>query len=439
MNINFKNKVSILKAIFTQIVLFIALKNNVLSQNPVPALSQPKPIVLQNATIHIGNGNIIQNGEIQFESGIIKYVGVVTKNFPNNANVIDLKGKHIYPGLISMANILGLSDVESIAAVNDYREMGSLNPNIRTLVAYNTDSDVIPTVRGNGILISQATPQNGLISGQSSIFYLDGWNWQDAVLKADDGVWINWPPIMSRNFSFETFTFTVSKNEKRNAAIQELEKLLTDTKAYSISKTTDNLKLAAMAGLFDASKRAYVRADQPKEIIEAVQFLKKNGVKNITIFGGSHAMECASFLKDNDIAVVISSTHETPSRGDDPVYQNYKLAYDLQVAGVEVVISYGDLGWRTRNLPFLAGTAVSFGLDKEQALKMITLNPAKLIGLEKQVGSLEIGKHASLIVSKGDILDMRTNTVEMAFIQGKEITLDDKQKALARKFEKNIK
>jgi imidazolonepropionase-like amidohydrolase len=422
------------------LAIMVAINSfSLFSQNPVPALPQTKPMVLQNGTIHIGNSKVVENGEIQFDGGLIKYVGPITKNFPNNSTVVDLKGKHVYPGLISMANILGLSDVESIPAVNDYREMGSLNPNIRTLVAYNTDSDVIPTVRSNGILLTQATPQGGLISGQSSVFYLDGWNWHDAVLKADDGIWINWPPLMSRNFSFETFTVTTSKNERRVPAIQELEKLLNDTKANLAQKATENLKLAAMEGLFDGSKRAYVRADQPKEIIEAVLFLKKNGVKNITIFGGTQAMDCAAFLKEQNIAVVISSTHQTPDKYDDAVYQNYKLAYDLQKAGIEVVISYGDLGWRTRNLPFLAGTAASFGLDKEEALKMITINPAKLLGLDNKVGSLEVGKHATIVVSKGDILDMRTNTVEMAFINGKEISLTDKQKALANKFEKNIK
>jgi imidazolonepropionase-like amidohydrolase len=408
------------------------------AQNPAPGKSQTRPIVIQNATIHIGNGVVIPNGEIAFDKGIITYVGPTTKNFPNNANLIDAKGGEVYPGIISMANHLGLSDVESIPAVNDYREIGSINPNIRTLVAFNTDSDVIPTVRGNGVLISQATPTGGMVAGQSSVFNLDGWNWQDAVLKADDGIWLNWPPFTNRTLSFETFTFINSKNEKRKEAIQELDKLLNDAKAYIQNKSARNLKLEPLEGLFDGTKVWYIGADMAKEIIEAVQFAKEHGIKKIAIYSGLQAIDCADFLKENNIPVILNNTHETPSRNDDAVYSNYSMPYELQKAGVDVVISYGGLGWRTRNLPYLAGTAVGFGINKEDALKMITLNPAKLIGIDSKVGTLEKGKLATLVLSKGDLLDMRTSEVKMAFIQGKEVNLGDKQKALYQKFSENI-
>ena len=426
---------------FLKIVLSICLILNfskVSAQNPLPGKAQDRPIVIQNATLHVGNGNVIINGEIAFEKGVITYVGPVTKNFANNAQVIDAKGGHIYPGLISMANHLGMSDIESIAAVNDYREMGTINPNVRTLVAFNTDSDVIPTVRGNGILISQATPEEGMISGQSSVFNLDGWNWQDAVLKADDGVWVNWPAFTNRTFSPETFTLVNSKNEKRLEQIRELDKLFVDAVAYKSSNSTKNLKLEAVTGLFDGSKTWYIHADLAKEIIDAVQFAKAHGIKKMAIYGGSQALDCVEFLKENNVPVIVNNTHEVPNKYDDAVYANYDLPGKLQKAGIQVVISYGGLGWRTRNLPFLAGTAAASGLEKEEALKMITLNAAKVLGIDNLVGSLEKGKQATLIVSKGDVLDMRTNELAYAFINGKTVNLDNKQKQLYKKFSENI-
>jgi imidazolonepropionase-like amidohydrolase len=425
-----------LTKIFAIILLGI---NCIFGQNPVPGKAQLKTIMLKNCSIHVGNGTVISNGEIVFTNGIISYVGAVTKNFPNNSTIIDLQGKQVYPGLISAASKVGLSDVESIAAVNDFQETGSINPNVRTLVAYNTDSDVIPTVRGNGVLISQATPEGGFLSGQSTIFNMDGWNWQDAALKADDGIWVNWPPIMSRNFSNETFTFALTKNEKRKESIQELDKILNDALAYSANKTlTKNLKLEALAGLFEGTKVFYIRTELAKEMIEAVKFAQDHNIKKMAIYGGLEAPFCLDFLKENKIPVILNGIHQVPSRTDDPVYSNYSLPSVLQASGIQVVISYGGLGWRTRNLAFLAGTAAAFGLAKEEALKMITLNPATVMGIDKMVGSIEVGKQATLVISNGDLLDMKESKVEMAFINGKTVDLDDKQKQLYKKFSQNI-
>jgi imidazolonepropionase-like amidohydrolase len=426
------------KILFLGITL-ILVSNSTFAQNPLPGKTQVKPIVLQNCTIHVGNGTVITNGEIVFDKGIITYVGTATKNFPTNANVIDLLGKQVYPGLISTNNTLGLSEIESIAAVNDMQETGSVNPNVRALVAYSTDSEVIPTVRGNGILITQATPEGGFLSGQSSIFNLDGWNWQDAVLKTDDGIWINWPALMSRTFSTETFTYEVKKNEKRKEPMQELDKILVDALAYSTNKSlTQNLKLEALKGLFEGSKVFYIRADEAKEIIEAVKFAKTHQIKKTVIVGANEARECLDFLKENNVSVILNGTHAVPARSDDAVYSVYSLPNVLQKAGIQTAISYGGLSWRTRNLAFLAGSAAAFGLEKEEALKMITLNPAIILGIDKMVGSLEVGKQATIVVSKGDLLDMKESKVEMAFINGKAVDLDDKQKQLYRKFSQHI-
>lgn len=426
----------------TLLIFTFLLAINAIAQNPVPAKPQTKRVILFGGTAHLGNGTVIQSSVIIFENGKLTAVGDATTVRINRegADYFDVSGKHVYPGLVSLANHVGLADIESIAAVNDYEETGSMNPNVRALIAYNADSEIIPTVRGNGVLISQAVPEGGVITGQSSVFEMEGWNWQDAALKADEGICLNWPSFLSRQFNIETFSFTTTRNEQRNKVLQELAKTFKDALAYTQGKPSAyNLKMEAMKGLFDGTKTLHVRTDFGKEIIEAVQFAKTYGVKKIVIVGGAECSSVVDFLKENNVPVILGGVHELPARADNDVYLPYKLPSVLQKAGVLAAISYAGLSWRTRNLPYLAGTAVAFGgLDKEEALKLITSNPAKILGIDDKVGTLEAGKHATLIVSKGDILDMRTSIVEMAFIQGKKLDLDDKQKKLYRKFSEKL-
>ncbi len=425
-----------IKVVITSLFSLL-LSITILAQNPLPGAGQSEIITITNATVHVGNGKVIENGQVTFEKGKIAYVG--TSSTAITGKIIDAQKGHVYPGLISMANVLGLVEIESIPAVRDNYEMGELNPNVRALVAYNTDSDVIPTVRANGVLVTQATPEGGLIAGQSAVFQLDGWNWQDAVLKADDGIWINYPSRIQRKYNDDTDRYELSKNESRDNNIQTLLTALAESKNYDKASNTPNLKLEAMKGLFDGSKTAYVITSDAKDIMEAVTSLKAMGIIKIAIVGGENALDCADFMVKNQIPVLVYNTHDVPSQVDSPVYENYELPAKLTKAGIKTVITYGSLGWRTRNLPFLAGTAIAFGMDKEEALKAITINAAEVMGLDKQIGTLEIGKHATIVIAKGDIFDMKSNTITHAFIQGKVVDLDDKQKKLYQKFSKNIK
>ncbi|WP_128546885.1 amidohydrolase family protein [Larkinella soli] len=421
-----------MKKILISIAGLLGIALSVSAQNPAPSRPQARPIALSGATIHVGNGQVIPNGIIVFDKGVITAVG--DANTPTNgAQVIEVAGKHIYPGLISPASTVGLQEVASVRATLDFQEVGYLNPNIRALIAYNTDSEIIPTIRNNGILLTQAMPQGGVISGSSSVMQTDGWNWEDAVLKADDGIWLNWPGYFSRDFDFENFGVTLKKNERRQDGINVLTATFGDAKAYSELKkpATANLRFEAMKGLFDGSRCLYIRADYGKDIIEAVKFAKQMGVRKPVIVGGDDAARVVDFLKENNIPVILNPLHRLPNRQDEEVDRPYRLPSILHKAGVKVALSYAEEWWRTRNLPFLAGTAAGFGgLDKEEALKMITSNTAGIMGIDKQVGTLEKGKHATLVVSKGDLLDMRTNVVEQAYIQGRTINLDDKHKRL---------
>jgi imidazolonepropionase-like amidohydrolase len=401
----------------------LVLMSGAMAQNPAPAKSQSKPIILTGATIHIGNGQVIENGAIAFDKGIITQIGPAWIINDNGSEVIDVKKKHIYPGIISLNTTVGLQEIASVRATLDFDEVGQINPHVRALVAYNTDSEVIPTLRGNGVLVSQSVPQGGAISGSSSVFYSDGWNWEDAVLKKDDGIWLTWPPFLSSTFNYDDFTVSVKRNEKRQEMLDLFKSTFSDARAYSeiTNPSPVNLRLAAMKPLFDGSANLYIRADYAKDIIEAIKFAKEAGVKKLVIVGGDESYKVAAFLKENNVPVVLNPTHRLPGRVDENVYMPYELPGLLHKAGVKVAVTYADEWWRTRNLAFLAGTSSGFGnVAPEEALQFITKNAAEIVGADKQVGTLEKGKQASLIVSEGDILDMRGNVVSMVFHQGWE-------------------
>jgi imidazolonepropionase-like amidohydrolase len=421
---------------YIYLLVFQLLTNTIFAQNQAAGSPQTKAIALIGATIHTANGQVITNGVIVFNKGLITVIGAAGTAYDKaNTETIDLTGKSIYPGLISPSNELGLTEIDAVRSTNDMAEIGGINPHVRALIAYNTDSELIPTVRSNGVLITQATPQGEIVAGMSSIMQLDGWNWEDAALKKDDGIHINWVGYFKRDLDFATFTATTKKNDKRDEMLREIDKTFNDAIAYSQAKPmVTNVKMEAMKGLFDGTKNLYINADYGKEIIEAVQFAKSKGVKKIVIIGGEESLLAADFLKENNIPIIVSATHRLPNSADDDTDISYKLPYLLAQKGVLVGLGYIGLNWRTRNLPFLAGTVAGHGMDKEDALKLITANNAKILGIDKMVGTLEVGKHATLIVSTGDVLDMRTAKVEHAFIQGRKVDLDDKQKRLYRKY-----
>ena len=398
------------------------------AQNPAPALPQSQAIVLKGGIFHLGNGQVLENGSIRFENGIITEIGSSVNE--SNCELINTNGKHIYPGLILPNNTVGLTEISAVRSTRDFQESGDFNPNVRSLIAYNTDSEIIPTMRSNGILLAQVTPQGGYISGTSSVMEMDGWNWEDAVNKADAGVHMNWVPTFTRDCS-GGFPHGLKKNDKRDEEIQQLDNFFNEALAYSKQEGTKNrnLKFEAMKGLFDGSKTLFINVNFSKEIVESVLFAKKHQVKKIVIAGGSDAYEVVSFLKENNIPVILNEIHRLPERDEEDVYHPYKLPYLLNKAGVLVSLAFED-PTRARNLPFQAGTAIAYGVPKEEALKMITSNTAKILGIDDKVGVLEKGKQATLVVSNGDLLDMRSNAVIHAFIRGKKTDLDTRHKRL---------
>jgi imidazolonepropionase-like amidohydrolase len=319
--------------------------------------------------------------------------------------------------------------------MSDMRERGDINPNVRSVISYNTDSEFIPTFRFNGILLAESTPIGGRISGTSSVMEMEGWNWEDAVHTVDMGMHLNWPAMMTSTFDFATFTRKREANKDYSKQVKELGQHFNDAAAYGAAASkVSNLKMDAMQRLFDGTQTLFLHANGAKEIVESVKFAQDYGVKKIVVVAGSSTLMVADFLKDNNIGVIIPPTHRLPDSVDEDVYGPYKLPNQLFEAGLMVSIAHNGMLGHARNLPFFAGTAAAYGLDKEEALKMITSNTAKLLGIDDRVGTLEGGKDATLFVSEGDALDFRTNVLSHAFISGKEITLDNKQQELFNRF-----
>jgi imidazolonepropionase-like amidohydrolase len=399
--------------------------------NISPAPKQSQAIAITGATIHIGNGSVMENGTLVFDKG--KIISVSAGGAAQSgATEIKANGKHVYPGFIASITNLGLTEFESVKATLDFNEIGNLNPHIRSLVAYNTDSKVPATLRSNGVLMAQITPQGGTIAGSSSVVQLDAWNWEDAALRTDDAIHLNWPVIPRSRFGRMAMSEEAMR-ERRDAALSELESFFAEAKAYSESKpVVTNPRLAAMKRVFDGSERLFITADSQKDIVAAVNFAKKHKITPVLV-GGDEAHLITDFLKENNITVVVKQPHALPNSVDDDVNMPYKNGAILANAGIPIVISI-DGYWQQRNLPFMAGTVAAWGLDKEKALQAITLNTARVLGIDKTAGSLEVGKDATFFISSGDALNMTTINVENAFIQGRNISLDNLHKQLNKKF-----
>jgi len=416
------------------ILIICALSVLVFAQQ-TPAPPQSKSILILNAKAHLGTGKIIENSAIGFVNGKITLVTDATTNPPNTDEwnkVIDATGKEIYPGFIAPNTQLGLVEINAVRATRDSREVGGFNPNVRAIISYNTDSRVTPTVRTNGVLTAQIVPEGGRISGSSSIVQLDAWNWEDAAYKTDEGIHLNWPSMHTRS-GWWAAPGPTKKNDDYSEQTAEIKRHFSEANAYTKSTPeSKNLKFEAMRGLYDGSKKLYVHTNSAKAIIEVIQFAKEADLE-VVIVGGKEAWLVADELVASETPVILSNTQSLPSNVDDDIDQPFKTPNMLHEKGVLFALSM-EGAWEQFNLAFQAGQAVSYGLPYEEAIKALTANTAKIMGIDDRIGTLEAGKDATFFICVGDVLDMRTNKVEQAFIEGREISLDNKFKRLARKY-----
>lgn len=437
--IKFKQMKKVFNIVFYN---FLALLSFHAFGQQTPAQEQTKPIAIIGATAHIGNGEVINNSLIIFEKGKLSLVADATTIKVDLAGkqVIEANGKHIYPGFILPNSTLGLVEIDAVRASDDDNEIGDFNPHIRSLIAYNAESKVVESMRPNGVLIGQISPRGGRISGTSSVVQFDAWNWEDAAIKVDDGIHLNWPNTFSRNW--RSASPGIQPNEGYNKNIQELQHFFNQARAYlNGDKAIKNLPYEALSGIFDGSKTLFVHVNDEKGILDLIQFKTENKLEKLVIVGGYEAYKVSSLLKQHNIAVVLKRIHLRPEQDDEDTNLPYKLAKRLVNDGILVSLEASGDNERmnSRNLPFYAGTTAAYGLSKEQALQLITLNAAKILGIDADYGSLEIGKSATLFISEGDALDMRTNKLLQAFIDGREISLESHQTELWKRYSQKYK
>ena len=432
-----------MKNLKINITMLVLLCSSIVIAQQTPATKLVKDIAIMGGTAHIGNGSIIENSIIVLSNGKITIIGDAntTAITMQAMDMIDAKGKHIYPGFIATNTSLGLVEVDAVRASDDKTEIGGMVPNVRSQIAYNAESKIVESMRPNGVLIAQVTPGGGRISGKSSIMQLDAWNWEDATLKADDGIHLNWPSSFSRGRWWMGEPRGLKPNSDYSDQVKEVTDFVAQSKAYlNGDRTNKNIVFSAMEGLFNGTEKLYVHVDDEKGITDAVNFAKANDIKSMVIVGGYQAYLVADLLKNNNIPVLINDTHSLPELDDDDYNLTYKNPKLLADAGVLVGIQNGNAGnFQTRNLPFYAGQVVGQGMDKEEALKLITSNTAKILGIDKQLGTLEVGKDATLFISEGDALDMRTNQLTHAFINGRAISLETHQTELWHRYEGKYK
>lgn len=440
-----------MKKIISIFSLFLLAAGITTAQETVyPAKENNGRIYITNGTVHVGNGTVIENATIEINNGKIVNVGTNITANASGATVVDAKGKQVYPGLILPSTDLGLKEIGAgVRASNDFSELGDFNSNIRSITAYNTDSRVIGVLRSNGILLASITPEGGSVSGSSSVVQLDAWNWEDAAYKMDAGIHVNMPSFINRFgrrgggnippaiLAQLGISFGGSADPSKAALekVEEIKNFFRQAKAYLQEGThkNTNLKFEAVQGLFDKKQKLFVHGDQVKQMLVAIDFAKEFGF-DVVIVGGSESFQIADLLKANNIAVILGEEHALPATEDDDIDQPFKTPAVLQKAGVLFALNDNSDNARYRNLSYNAGTAATYGLTKEQALQAITLNAARILGVDDRTGSIETGKDANIIISDGDILDMKSSTVTAAFIQGRQVSLDNKQKQLYERY-----
>lgn len=399
-------------------------------------------ILLTNGYLHIGNGSILESASVGMIDGKISVVrNSLAHSFERSDwdTVIDLKGQHIYPAFIAPNSTLGLTEIDAVRATRDFHETGELNPHIRSQIAFNAESKVISTVRTNGVLLAQATPRGGVISGTSSVMALDGWNWEDATILKDDGIHVNWPESMQGG-GWWAEPAPKKKNDKYEEQKKAIYTFFELSKTYSNSdkKDQNDLRLDAMINCFKGTKRVYFHANDIQQLLDVIDFARHFDLPFPVIIGGYDSHLLTRRIKDANIPIMLERLHSLPENEDDPVDILYRLPALLQAGGVKFCLqNEGDMeAMNARNLPFLAGTAKAYGLTEEEAIRSISLSSCEIMGIDKMYGSIEEGKSATLFISEGNALDMRTNKVNLAFINGQFVSTDNFQHDLYLKYSK---
>jgi len=416
--------------------------------NQIPGESQKRPILLKGGIIHTVSTDILEGYDILFSKGKIVRIEKNIMASPET-DVYDVYGKHIVPSYIAPITRIGLVEVNAVRQSVDYAETGSINPNVKANVSYNPDSELIPVTRSNGVLIANSVPTGGRISGQSSVMMLDGWTWEQATLLHPSGLHINWPSFIIN------YSSNVKKTEKQQlediqSSIRELNDIVQNVRAYFQSinqrnRNSDNrqradLRLESMIPYIVKKQTIFIHADEARQIESAIKWAKLNDLK-IVIVGGKDSWRIPKLLVKNNIPVILDRVERIPMRRFEKIHKPYETPLLLKNAGVQFClntrIGYPHDG-NIRNLPNEAMRAIAYGLNKSEALRSITLSTAEILGVDDKIGSIDVGKDATFFIADKEPMEMSSNIL-MAFIQGKEIDLSDRQKTLYKKYQEKYR
>lgn len=413
------------------------------ASDQVPAPAQTKPIALVGGTVHTVTGANVENGVIVFVGGKITAIGR-DADIPAGAERISIPGRHVYPGLIAANTSLGLVEIGSVRATRDYAEVGDINPNVRAEVSVNPDSELLPVARANGLTMALTVPRGGVIAGTSALIVLDGWTWEDLTFRAPVGMHLFWPRMSVSRSPFDRR----SKKERlkqRDANLKKIKRTFARARAYARARAAErergvprhesDMRWEAMLPVLNGDVPVFIHADGIEEIQAAVDWASAEKVAAVLV-GGYDAWRVADLLEANHIPVIITGTHRTPRRRWEDYDAPFTLPAKLFEAGVKFCIATSGGGFgsaHVRNLPYNAATAAAYGLPKEEAIRAVTLYPAQILGVGDRVGSLEVGKDATLIVTDGDPLEITTQVV-MEFIGGRAVDLSSRHTQLYEKY-----
>ncbi len=406
------------------------------AHDQIPGAPQTQPVLISGATVHVVDGATIKNGSLLFDEGKIIAVGK-SISAPDGAIRIDAQGQHVYPGLIESMTDLGLREISAVGETDDRTELGSLNPNARSWVAVNPDSELIPVARAGGVLAVMTAPRGRWVRGQSAVLQLDGWTAEEMSLLAPAGLYVDWSATESRDDDEKKWA------ENREEKLKELDDLLDEARRYGAARqanpeqTPTDIRLESLLPVIAGQRPLIAEAQRQATIESAISYAESQQLR-LVIQGGYDAADCAELLKRYDVPVIIGSTYRLPLRRDDAYDAAFTLPSRLRRAGVRFAIAGEGAGSpggaaNARSLPYHAGVAVAYGLSPADALRAITLSAAEILGVADRIGSITAGKDATLIVTDGDILETKTH-VTAAFIGGRVVDLGSRHKTLYKKY-----
>ena len=402
-------------------------------------------VALVGGTLHPVSGPDVASGTIVLRDGKIAAMGAGIQ-VPAGAKVVDVKGRHVYPSLFPALTELGLVEISSVRATVDTTELGEINPQARADFAMNFDSELLPVARSAGILIAGVTPVGGIVSGSLAAMKLDGWTREDATLKAPAAIVVRWPDLAIDRSPAARLSVRLQE-KRRDEALEKLKNVFAEARAYAKAKAAegkagiprhdDDPRLEALLPALDGSLPVIVLAQRVAQIRAALAWAREENVK-LVLAGARDGWRVADEIAKANVPVIVEQPLELPTRQDEPYDANFASAGVMAKAGVRVAFTDGSTAYSARDLPHQAASAVAFGFPREKAVEAMTLEPARILGVAARVGSLEPGKDATLIVTDGDILDLRTSVLA-AYLDGRALDLTDKQKRLYERYKNRPK